>query len=495
MLMSLTFASSLSAGLTPGPVVEEGLSLPEVADLDGNGLDDLIHSTYVLLNLGAGTFVRRDLGLEGTDQAVEPVDINGDGLVDLFAESRPTNAPPGVGSAGGRPAPAFYVASEGLRFARIAVSIPERFTPHVADVDGDGKDDLVLFKALFEGIHSVASEVRVLVSRGDGTFEARLPFLIPPDPQMGRTRRVLAGDVDRDGIQDLVIRTANELVVLRGLGRGDFEPARAYYVPSVPFGVWTTALADADGDGNLDVLMAGMRTTLRIFFGDGRGGFSHLASLPNIGPYIGLDGGAARTITVGNFLQAGRIEIALGTPEGDIVILTVENRRLREVSRTPTEFLHPDLHPGHFRDSSRTDFYVTWNLGYPSNRPTPRLVYTDPAKANVARVARPSARARTVRKVASTSATRLKMRAAGECVPTDAVGVDFLAGAAIEIQTASERVDAILDADGSLYIRMFAPWVSWPIEGLLWPVEGGFAGRLSALTSCGWRLVDFTASN
>lgn len=73
----LLFASLAAADGTRGGFVVEGYEFPHVADLDGNGLDDLIQMQFVLLNQGSGTFVKRDLGLMKDEYVVDSLDLNG----------------------------------------------------------------------------------------------------------------------------------------------------------------------------------------------------------------------------------------------------------------------------------------------------------------------------------------------------------------------------------------------------------------------------------
>ncbi len=489
-----------AAELTPGPVIPGGLSLPEVSDLDRNGLDDLIQGDSVLLNQGNGQFISRKLGLIGTDGVVDTLDVNGDGRLDLLAMDRPANSP--FSNERIPPTYSIYLAGDDLSFSRVDPEFPRNIRPYIANVDGDSRDDLVLLIAVFDGSRDVATDVQVLISRGDGTFEPRAPIRIAPKHQLGRSNRILTGDINNDGITDMVIRTLDEVVVLRGIGNGDFVP-ETYYVPSMPFGWWVTELADVDGDGNLDVLTANFRT-VRVLFGDGQGGFARLSSLylPQLRhvelPIYAFPNDietaqSPRNLLVGEFIQRGRIEIAAGTAEGDIVILTVEGGQLREVSRTQTEFLLPDLHAGAFRDPSQRDLYVTWNLGYPAERPTSRLVYSDPSPESRTR-AGARGRVRGVR-VAPSLELDLTLKASGDCVPAAAQTFTLPGARAVESsQKNAESAEAIKDGDGVLYVRLKTEWSSTPITAALYPSAKGYEGLSVANTSCGWRSIALAAS-
>ena len=285
-LLILAFAATAFSDLAPGPVVADGLALPIVADLDRNGLDDVILDHTVLLNFGNGQFVSRDLGLPASERVIDTLDLNGDGRPDLLTIEVGLSGPPQTGLIPGPSAYHIHLAGAQMSYGPGISVNTGASVPYIADVNGDGKDDLILVRALFQGIQEVASEVTVLLSRGDGTFDARPSFQTIPNPQFGRyNHHLLAADLNHDGITDIVLRGVNDLVVLRGTGGGDFVP-QTRFLPQTAFGWWSTSLADVDRDGNLDVVLAGFRS-VRVLFGDGRGGFSRVAKEHPHGAEIG----------------------------------------------------------------------------------------------------------------------------------------------------------------------------------------------------------------
>jgi hypothetical protein len=142
--------------------------------------------------------------------------------------------------------------------------------PHsvaVGDFNRDGKLDVVTANS---------SDLSVLLGNGDGTFAAAqsiaLPGQFPPgymgtDPVTQNPLAVAVGDLDKDGKLDLVVTARTSFLscpyycydiqngydnVLLGHGDGTFADAAVYqHNDSNPQAV---ALADLNGDGNLDVV-------------------------------------------------------------------------------------------------------------------------------------------------------------------------------------------------------------------------------------------------
>jgi FG-GAP-like repeat len=500
VLVLVATAAAANAGVTPGAAINEGLSVPVVADLDGNGLSDLIQERSVLLNYGSGQFVSRDLGLPKTERIVDSLDLNGDGRPELLTET-PDTAPPGQSSAARY---RILRATAALAYGN-AIEIKAGASPYIADANGDGRDDVILLEKVVDSGHVVASDLSVLLSRGDGTFETLAPVRILPNPQFGRySRHLLAGDLDRDGRPDLVIRGVDDLVVLRGNGGGRFT-AETRYLPSHPFGWWTTGLGDIDRDGNLDIVMAGFRS-VRVLFGNGHGGFSRMASayLPRVRsvavpswqePFISDGSQAPRNFALGEFVTAGRTEIATGTAEGDLVVLACENGRLHEVARRATEFLLPDVHAGAFREPGRTDLYLTWNLGYAADRPVSRLFYVEPSAASQA-ISRPGGKSRAVRPASppADSPFSVLIKASGPCLAVDAAPQTLSSNGVFGFaRRGGDLLETVVDDEGTMYVRLAASWATSPVIGAFAPSDRGYEGSARADTACGSQVVSFTA--
>jgi hypothetical protein len=497
--LSVLFTLTAFAGFAPGPVVSRGLSDALMGDVNSDGLTDIVHDHSVLLNQGDGSFVERDLGIlgpdlphfNGGDAVIALIDVNGDGRPDLLTRDQPS-APPGQD----RPAQTYriYIAGEALHYGP-GIEIGKGIQPYVADADGDGKEDLVLVNAVFAANQEVASELTVMISRGDGTFTARVPFRIAPAPQFGSTRNLLARDFNHDNVPDLVIRTQYDLVFLRGTGAGDFAPQQTRYLPNQYFGGWAMESGDIDGDGNLDVALAAFRI-VRVFFGDGTGKFPRFASATTPMLHAAAErppdwqgGNNPRSLALGSFVHAGRTEIAAGTAEGDVVVLAYENGKLREVSRIETEFVDAFVQSAAFREPGKTDLYLTGNYNPTGTKATPRLFYVEPDSADT--ISRPAGRSRAVRGFLSPIANfDVAMR--GDCAPVATERWALTREGVFGLERRQEQtVETVLE-NGSLYFRLTTPWALAPIMGALELHGGAYKGDVFVKSACGLGDVQFT---
>ncbi|HEX2061539.1 MAG TPA: VCBS repeat-containing protein [Thermoanaerobaculia bacterium] len=502
-LLTLLFAFTAVAQLQPGTIAHRGDPFPIVADFDGDGLDDLIQDDIVLLNDGGALVREHHLGLPAGEKVVGVLDVNADGRLDLIAQSAATPQYPAyVQPQPQREGPSYllYIANPARRYAA-PVYLSKGDHPYVADADGDGRDDVLVFAEVRpDGRVAIATDVTVLRSRGDGTFERLDPIRIPTGSQIYPDHRVLAGDLDHDGRPELVIRGVEDLLILHGTGGGTFTLERRY-VPQVPeFGTHSCRLADIDGDSHLDIILPGHRS-IRVLFGDGRGGFPrmtraaiaklHDAVLPSDLPPIDVDQfNQPRNLAVGHFTARDRMQIAAGTGEGDLVVFAYERGALREVSRTFTEFWMLDIRPGVFRRTGGHDVYVTGTLIWGDRWPKPRLFGAETVAATSA-PARASSRTRAANRTLHD--TTLSVHFQGDCVDARSERWLFARDGVFGLAHREEtRIEAIFDAS-TVYLRIHAPFAREPIRAALTETNGVYSGTVDVLTECGWRSVGVTA--
>jgi hypothetical protein len=248
------YADSVAIAQLRGPghpldiIVANCGSSSQVNCVDSSGSGDV----SVLLGNGDGTFntaVSYSLGASGAT-SVAVADVNGDGKLDLIVATG-SNAAGLVGVLFGNGDGTFQTeatySSGGLSPLALAV----------ADLNGDGKPDVVVSNQWADDTDS-NSNVSVLLNDGTGKFPTAMSNLTGgfyPDS-------IAIADVNRDGKPDLVVANSSvgsdgglgNVGVLLGKGDGTFQPVAAY--DSGAYGAAAVAVADVNGDGKLDIVVA-----------------------------------------------------------------------------------------------------------------------------------------------------------------------------------------------------------------------------------------------
>ena len=263
-------------------------------DLNGDGKLDAVtlnqaytyqgvQTVSALLGNGDGTFgapIQTDVGPSAT--AIVTADFDGDGKSDLAVLE-------GSGRGGGGGVQLFHGNGDGTFTAGPTADLGAALNPLVystdemveADLNGDGKPDLVISTASNTGIATVT----VLLGDGHGGFTVESPLPLG----LGQTGVLIAvGDINGDGVPDIVAvpRTTggNEVAaVLLGHGDGTFQAALSVPLPLPPGGNATTidgddvnqavAIGDVTGDGHADIVVANNVSGVAIAPGNGDGTF------------------------------------------------------------------------------------------------------------------------------------------------------------------------------------------------------------------------------
>ncbi|HWB33655.1 MAG TPA: FG-GAP-like repeat-containing protein [Acidobacteriaceae bacterium] len=250
------YVGILAPALTTGTFAPTG-SLPYAgglvtADLNGDQNGDLVvvnsqgapssPTVNVLLGNADGTFQSPvSYAIAGNQYSVAATidDVNGDGKPDIIVVSDDQQISVLLGKGDGTFQPAMSFAAPVLPGYTSSASTPI-LNLTTADVNGDGKKDVICSNGL------------VLLGSGNGTFTATAAPAFPytsANPG-GYGPGLAAGDINKDGKQDIVVDTGILISTYLGDGSGRFS-ASASYASMNNSGY--VKLTDLDGDGNLDI--------------------------------------------------------------------------------------------------------------------------------------------------------------------------------------------------------------------------------------------------
>jgi cysteine-rich repeat protein len=252
-----------------------------IADFNGDGFADVATASATSSNVavqfgnGAGGFRASGTYATGTGPAaIVAGDFNGDGSPDL-ATANASTVTILTGSAAGA-----FTAGASVAIPAGAAAIA------AADLDGDGQLDLAV---------GGASALQLLHGNGAGGFAAAGTVSLAA---LGAPAAIATGDFDHDGRIDLAVATSTKVLIVRGLGAGVFAAPTVLVTAADNRGV---VAADLNGDGNLDLAVAGGPASVTIYTGSGLGGFTLAQTL--------AAGGAPLRVVAGDFDGDGGVDL------------------------------------------------------------------------------------------------------------------------------------------------------------------------------------------
>jgi hypothetical protein len=262
---ALTVHLGTGGGSFAPPERYEGRAVdPVLADFNGDGNLDVVTFQSIRLGAGNGTLGPAvPIVFPRDTTSVAAADFDLDGLLDLAAS--------------GAAATTFIAGNGDGTFALpVAIAAGSRSVV-AADFDGDGRQDVA-----FAYPHGSPDGVAVLLGNGDGTFALRT--FLPG----GLYQSITPADFNDDGVLDIALtrESTNEtesphrLVVVLGNGDGTF---RLSFLRE-QYDLFSQSVAgDFDGDGNQDLVVMEGGGLMRVFAGDGEGGFVDGASYAGAG--------------------------------------------------------------------------------------------------------------------------------------------------------------------------------------------------------------------
>lgn len=218
----------------------------EIGDINRDGKPDLVtadvdsNTVSVLLGRRNGTFRPKvDYPTGGGPLSVQIGDVNRDGISDLVTANAYVDSV------------SVLLGRRNGTFGPMAI-YPTGHIPtdvQIGDINRDGIPDLV--SANSRATVGCLASASVLLGRGDGTFQNKI------DSDLGVCSSgavIRIGDLNRDGIPDLVagLDAAVTLSVMLGKGDGSFESPVIFGAPGVTNGL---AIADVNRDGQPDLVV------------------------------------------------------------------------------------------------------------------------------------------------------------------------------------------------------------------------------------------------
>ncbi len=283
---------------------------PVIADFNGDGKPDVLlnpgnsGAITVCLGKGDGTFQAAITGpTMSSFSFVGVADLNGDHKVDILVTTyavSPFQFEVFTGNGDGT-----FSNTPITTNPNLPASSTSTFDYVLADLDGDGKTDVVVSQVPYLGPAANAGDPTrqpqatfVCLGKGDGTFANATQIA-------SRGGTIAVGDLNGDGVVDLVL-TGQGIDVLLGTGGGGVALKESYFNNFA--GGIRAVIADFNKDGKADVF-----TGNAVLYGNGDGTLNG-----NLATYFSTQGVPA---VVGDFNQDGKQDIAVIGSDNTVDIL------------------------------------------------------------------------------------------------------------------------------------------------------------------------------
>ncbi|OUJ76290.1 malectin domain-containing carbohydrate-binding protein [Hymenobacter crusticola] len=273
------------------------------ADVDGDGDLDLLtanqssNTVSVRLNNGQGSFSNGpDVPVGSAPVSVVAADVDGDGDLDILT----ANSTAGFVSVRLNNGQGSF--SNGSNVPVGSTGTGRSFSVAAADVNGDGNLDIL-------AANGSESTVSVRLGNGQGSFSGTTEVSVGSGPIS-----LAAADVNNDGNLDVVTAnlTGNTVSIRLGNGQGSFNGTTEVSVGSGP---GKLVVADVNNDGNLDLLTANDISTGTVSVRLNSGTSSFSGSDISLGSYTLISSLAVADVDGDGDLDllTGSVDIGIGS--------------------------------------------------------------------------------------------------------------------------------------------------------------------------------------
>jgi hypothetical protein len=304
-------------------IVEVGAGQPTIvaSDINADGNQDVVianasdNNIITYLSDGKGTLNRGGSFPAGNSPSGLAIsDINADGHVDVVVANHETSY-----------ITVLFGKGDGtfVEPPHSSLNINVKPHPHVVklrDIDGDETPDLIVDNRSHNGL---------LVLKGLSAGRFKTPGKVinaGGDPYRG----FAVGDINNDGFEDIVTPNQRDIGVL--LNSGDKQMRFSLSKLAQPESPFAIELADMNGDGNRDVIVATNGSVITIMLGDGRGNFLKVAKSEIIAS------AGAKQIATGDINDDGIDDALISSWSGEVLAILGTKSSFKSIS-----FKHPQI--------------------------------------------------------------------------------------------------------------------------------------------------------